>query len=65
MLMLAQMRQLKGKVKESHREKRERREDFLKQKNRLFTIVLPTLAVICALIVAYVYINSRPKGVLE
>jgi len=55
------MKQLKGKVKESHREKRERREDFSKQKQRLFTIVLPTLLAISAMIAAYVYFNSRPK----
>jgi len=56
------MKQLKGKVKESHKEKRERREDFSKQKDRLFTIVLPTLLAICALIAAYVYFNTRPKN---
>jgi cell division septal protein FtsQ len=58
------MRQLKGKVKESHKEKRERREDFSKQKERVFTIVLPTLIAVCVLIAAYVYFNSRPKSPL-
>jgi len=58
------MKQLKGKVKESHKEKRERREDFSKQKERLFTIVLPTLLAIWAMIAAYVYFNSRPKNPL-
>jgi len=58
------MKQLKGKVKESHKEKRERREDFSKQKQRLYTIVLPTLLAIWAMIAAYVYFNSRPKNPL-
>jgi cell division septal protein FtsQ len=56
------MRQLKGKVKETPKQKRERREDFQKQKSRVLSIVLPTLGVICALIVAYVYFQSRPTG---
>jgi len=55
------MKQLKGKVKESHKQKHQRREDFSKQKERLFTIVLPTLLAIWAIIAAYVYFNSRPK----
>jgi len=57
------MRQLKGKVKETPKQKRERREDFQKQKQRVFTIVLPTIGAICALIFAYVYFQSRPKAV--
>jgi len=56
------MKQLKGKVKETHREKHQRREDFSKQKERLFTIVLPTLLAISAMIAAYVYFNSRPEN---
>lgn len=55
------MRQLKGKVKESHKEKHERREDFMQQKRRVFKIVLPVLAVIWGIIIAYVYYYSRPK----
>jgi len=58
------MKQLKGKVKETHKEKHQRREDFSKQKERLFTIVLPTLLAISAVIAAYVYFNSRPKNPL-
>lgn len=58
------MKQLKGKVKETHKEKRQRREDFSKQKERLFTIVLPTLLAISAIIAAYVYFNTRPKNPL-
>jgi len=55
------MRQLKGKVKETPKQKRERREDFMKQKDRVFTIVLPTLGALAALIVAYIYFQSRPS----
>jgi len=58
------MKQLKGKVKETHKEKRERREDFSKQRERLFTIVLPTLLAISAIIAAYVYFNTRPQNPL-
>ena len=57
------MRQLKGKVKENKKQKKERREDFVKQRDRVFTVVLPTLAVIAALIVAYVFLHSRPKTI--
>jgi len=56
------MKQLKGKVKETHKEKHERRQDFLKQKERVFTIVLPTLLAIWAAIAAYIYFNTRPKN---
>jgi len=55
------MRQLKGKVKESKKERRERREDNVKNKGRIITIVVPILVGIMALIIAYVYLHSRPK----
>ena len=57
------MRQLKGKVKENKKQKKERKEDFVKQRDRVFTVVLPTLMVIFAIIVAYVFLNSRPKPI--
>ena len=56
------MRQLKGKIKENAREKRQRKKEFKENKDKLFTVVLPTLGVI---IVAMVYMNSRPKSVIE
>lgn len=56
------MRQLKGKVKENKKQKKERKDDFVKQRERVFTVVLPTLAVIAALIIAYVFLNSRPMA---
>ncbi|KAJ1523582.1 hypothetical protein ONE63_001427 [Megalurothrips usitatus] len=56
------MRQLKGKVKESNKQKKERRKEFLENKQRVFTIVLPTLGVLFVLMVLYVYFKaSRPK----
>ncbi|KAB7502652.1 Single-pass membrane and coiled-coil domain-containing protein 4-like protein [Armadillidium nasatum] len=48
------MRQLKGKVKENAREKRERKKDFMENKEKVFTIVLPVVLVISALVVIYV-----------
>lgn len=54
------MRQLKGKVKETRKEKRERKQDNLKNKDLFFKVVLPTLTVIAALIAVYVYMHTRP-----
>ena len=59
------MRQLKGKVKENAREKRERKKEFMENKDKLFTVVLPTLGVMFALLAAFVYMSSRPKSVIE
>ena len=59
------MRQLKRKIKENAREKRQRKKEFKENKDKLFTVVLPTLGVMIALIVAMVYMNSRPKSVIE
>lgn len=56
------MRQLKGKTKETHKQKKERRKEFMESKQRVFTIVLPTIAAIAVLIAAYVYIKTRPKS---
>ena len=52
------MRQLKGKVKESRKEKRERKQDNLANKERLWSVVLPTLVVFVALVIGFVYINT-------
>ncbi|XP_015523886.1 single-pass membrane and coiled-coil domain-containing protein 4 homolog isoform X6 [Neodiprion pinetum] len=57
------MRQLKGKTKETNKQKKERRKEFVENKQRLFTIVLPTFAAIFLLIVVYVYLKTRPKPV--
>ena len=56
------MRQLKNtKTKETRKEKQERRKENQKIKSQFASIVLPSLFVIAALIVAYVYALTRPK----
>ncbi|XP_044580040.1 single-pass membrane and coiled-coil domain-containing protein 4 homolog [Cotesia glomerata] len=55
------MRQLKGKTKETNKQKKERKKEFLENKQRVFTLVLPTLSAIFVLIIAYVYVKTRPK----
>lgn len=60
------MRQLKGKVKETNKQKKERKKEFLENKQRVFTIVLPTVGVLFVLMVLYVYFKaSRPKISVE
>lgn len=55
------MRQLKGKVKESRKEKRERKQDNAKNKERFLKIGLPTLFMLFGLLIYYVYTMTRPK----
>lgn len=55
------MRQLKGKAKETNKQKKERKREFLENKKNAVSIVLPTIAVICLFIIVYVYIKTRPK----
>ena len=55
------MRQLKGKTKETNKQKKERKKEFLENKQRVFTIVLPTVAAIFVIIAAYIYVKTRPK----
>ncbi|XP_026276929.1 single-pass membrane and coiled-coil domain-containing protein 4 homolog [Frankliniella occidentalis] len=60
------MRQLKGKVKETNKQKKERKKEFIENKQRVFTIVLPTIGVLFVLMVLYVYFKaSRPKTNVE
>ncbi|KAK2164395.1 hypothetical protein LSH36_64g01000 [Paralvinella palmiformis] len=56
------MRQLKGKVKESRKEKRERKMENLQNKQNLFRIVLPTLTAVFVLIAAYVFYSTRASS---
>ena len=58
------MRQLKGKVKESAREKRERKKEFMENKEKLFTIALPTFGVVFLLVGVFIYLSTRPKSVI-
>lgn len=57
------MRQLKGKVKESGKEKRERKKEFMENKDKAFTVALPVLGGIFLLIALFVYIKARPKEI--
>jgi len=58
------MRQLKGKVKESRKEKRERKEEFDINKRSCWWIVIPVLSVIAASVAFIVYYGTRPKQML-
>ncbi|MPC13835.1 Single-pass membrane and coiled-coil domain-containing protein 4 [Portunus trituberculatus] len=55
------MRQLKGKVKETAKERKERKKDFLANKEKAFTVALPVLGGIFILIALLVYFKTRPK----
>jgi len=55
------MRQLKGKVKESRKEKRERKEDFDANKRSCWWVVLPIVTAIAASVAFIVYYGTRPK----
>lgn len=55
------MRQLKGKVKESKKEKRERKKDFAENKRRFFTVALPVITVLIAVLIFFIYVSTRDK----
>lgn len=57
------MRQLKGKVKETNKQKKERKREFIENKRKIFTIALPTIAAFFLLIAVYVYFKTRPKPI--
>uniref|UniRef100_A0A0K2TKK6 Single-pass membrane and coiled-coil domain-containing protein 4 homolog n=1 Tax=Lepeophtheirus salmonis TaxID=72036 RepID=A0A0K2TKK6_LEPSM len=59
------MRQLKGKSKENTKEKKERRREFLENKEKAFTVALPALGAVFILIVVFIYIQTRPKSILD
>ena len=56
------MRQLKGKVKETRKEKRQRKKDNVANKNSIVRVVVPSLAALCIALVLFVYYNSRPQN---
>jgi len=57
------MRQLKGKTKETPAQKKERKKDFLKNKENVMKVALPALAVLALVVIVIVYIaTSRPKS---
>ncbi|XP_076685917.1 single-pass membrane and coiled-coil domain-containing protein 4-like [Andrena cerasifolii] len=57
------MRQLRGKTKETNKQKKERKKEFMENKQRVFTVVLPTIVAIFVVIAAYVYTKTRPKAI--
>lgn len=54
------MRQLKGKVKETRKQKKERKLENAEIQKKITTVVLPILCAIVALISVYVYYKTRP-----
>lgn len=55
------MRQLKGgQQKEKAKDKKERKREFMENKEKAFSVALPTLGVIFLFIVIFVYAKSRP-----
>ncbi|XP_072396566.1 single-pass membrane and coiled-coil domain-containing protein 4 homolog [Diabrotica undecimpunctata] len=56
------MRNKAGKVKESSKEKKQRKKDFQETQKQVKTIVLPGLIVIAIFIIIYVYMKTRPKN---
>lgn len=59
------MRQLKGKVKETAREKRQRKKEFAETQKQIYTVAFPTLIAVFLFIAAYVYIKTRPKNTYD
>ena len=55
------MRQLKGKTKESARERRERKQDFKNNKDNLFNVALPMFAGFWVLVILFIYFAVQPK----
>lgn len=60
------MRQLKGgKVKESAKEKRQRKKEFAETQKQVYQIALPTLVAVFIFVAAYVYIKTRPRNYID
>ena len=56
---------MKGQPKENAREKKERKKEFRENKDKVWTVALPTFGVIFLLIAVSVYLSTRPKSVIE
>ena len=54
---------MKGQPKENAREKKERKKEFRENKDKVWTVALPTFGVIFLLIAVSVYLSTRPKSV--
>ncbi|XP_012159997.1 single-pass membrane and coiled-coil domain-containing protein 4 homolog [Ceratitis capitata] len=57
------MRQLRGKVKETRKQKKERKMENLAIQNQLKTIVIPSVCVLALIIIVFVYFKTRPVAV--
>ncbi|XP_065360251.1 single-pass membrane and coiled-coil domain-containing protein 4 homolog [Calliphora vicina] len=55
------MRQLKGKVKENRKQRKERKLENVEIQNQMKTVVLPIMGVLALIIVAFVYVKTRPS----
>jgi len=58
------MRQLKGKTKESAKERKERKKEFAENHEKVMTVALPALGVVFLLVIVFIYLNTRPKAVV-
>lgn len=57
------MRQLKGKVKETAAQKKERKKEFRENKDNIMKIAVPALIVTALIVFVIVYLaTSRPKA---
>ncbi|KAH8273017.1 single-pass membrane and coiled-coil domain-containing protein 4 homolog [Drosophila bipectinata] len=54
------MRQLKGKVKETRKQKKERKLDNLEIQAKIRTVVLPAFGALAVFLVLFVYLKTRP-----
>ncbi|KAJ8916191.1 hypothetical protein NQ315_016330 [Exocentrus adspersus] len=52
----------RGKVKETAKEKKQRKKEFQETQNQVYKIALPTLVAVFVFIAAYVYIKTRPRS---
>lgn len=51
-----------GRAKITSKEKQKLKKEYQTAQKQIYTIALPTLAVIFVFIVAYVYMKSRPRS---
>lgn len=55
------MRQLKGKTKETAREKRQRKKEFLTNKDKMLSVALPAFAGFWIFVIVFIYFSVKPK----
>lgn len=56
------MRQLKGKPKETARERRQRKQEFLTNKDKLLSVALPAFAGFWLFVIIFIYFSVKPKS---